>query len=140
MAKEQLCVYIGFDREPKDIEEVLKENKFIYWTPKKGPDKEARARWRYVDCGDGIHNPTGAHIYGIYQQTPNIQEEFIPEDFRSFAAIIMFKANANLIPGSNDKRFLEEKIEQTVNALLLKYASIGATRYTQEDVGCRSTA
>lgn len=133
MTREYIYAYVGFDRVPIGIEKFFVEEDFERWTPKKGPDKQARAKWRYID------RMTMGHVYGVYQQQPNIQEELIPQDAR-YAAIIQFEADTGFVPGINDKEVLQAKIEQTVDTLLSKYASLGATRYTQEDVQRRSTA
>lgn len=140
MTREQIYAYVGFDRVPRGIDKFFVEEKFERWTPKKGSNKEARAKWRYIDRGDEERKPTMGHVYGSYQQRPHIQEELVPQGMGPFAAIIKFEADTGLLLGTNDKEVLQAKIEQTVDALLSNYASIGATRYTHEDVLRKSTA
>ena len=135
MTKEVIYRYVGFTKVPTGIEAFFEKNDFKIWKPRLGADRDARAKWQYT------HWETAGKVDGVYQQAPNIQEELLPQDMGLFVAIIKLEAELYLFPGvKDDRKILTEKIEKTVDALMSKYASLGATRYTHEDALRRSSA
>ena len=106
--------FIGFQKEPKGLAELLQEKKYEEYTLRRDNPSLQRKRYKHTDPS------TGGHVYVLYQQGKEINPEYKHGKEENIKAIIRVGINLGLLLGMPDTS-LQQKRDDIVTLLLDTY-------------------
>ncbi len=125
--------FIGFQRKPANLGEILGEKEFLPFQYKMKTGREPGIRYRRI-------TQDGGSVYVLYQEGDQMNPHYRPaRDDEDIAALVLIDITTGILVGRSDKSLIDA-CDSLVRHLLETYSSAGAFVYIPNPASRREIA